>query len=213
MRNRKVVVVHLRRPGAKDQRRDPFWEFGSFGLTQCHAGNLMNPKRIKELEGAKLAFAQGGEGSIRLLLLTPPVKVKKYSRKRCELLWAPHRMPIRFDRAPVIVRNDSQDPLTHFPKLKALVRNASRETWVERFSSCFRSRRRPLPQPAAQELIRKYRSYRRNLPRAAICRSYAEARPEPPQQVLTKAQRKKQHGSLLRAATRRCEPGRKSRGC
>ena len=57
-----IRIVMLRRPrkDGKEMRSDPFWEFGSFGITGCHANNIMHPKRCKELEGTRLAFAQGG---------------------------------------------------------------------------------------------------------------------------------------------------------
>lgn len=43
MRDERVIVVHLRRPkNASDMRDDPFWEFGSFGITGCHAHDLRN---------------------------------------------------------------------------------------------------------------------------------------------------------------------------
>jgi hypothetical protein len=43
----KVVVVLLRQPrkDISEMRTDPFWEFGSFGLTGCHQRNLLHPKK------------------------------------------------------------------------------------------------------------------------------------------------------------------------
>lgn len=63
----KVVLVHLHRPNKSDpneQRADPFWEFGSFGCTRCHTRNLVNPKRIHELDEQGLAWlrARGSSG-------------------------------------------------------------------------------------------------------------------------------------------------------
>lgn len=39
----KIFIVHLRQPSnnADEKRSDPFWEFGSFGLTGCHCKNLL----------------------------------------------------------------------------------------------------------------------------------------------------------------------------
>ncbi len=56
----RVFVVMLRQPRRADSnemRTDPFWEFGSFGLTGCHQRNLLHPKRAGELSGARLAKA------------------------------------------------------------------------------------------------------------------------------------------------------------
>ena len=45
MPGKKVILVHLRRPRSRsDKRDDPFWEFGSFGITGCHARNLLHPE-------------------------------------------------------------------------------------------------------------------------------------------------------------------------
>ena len=81
-----IVIVMLRRPNKNDQgemRSDPFWEFGSFGCTGCHRRNLLSPKRAKELEGLRLAFAQGGPEGMKLVHLTPPVSVVRRCPDRC----------------------------------------------------------------------------------------------------------------------------------
>lgn len=65
----KVIMVTLRRPNLSvpgEMRTDPLWEFGSFGLTGCHKRNLMNPRNVDILDGARLAFAQGGEDGFKL---------------------------------------------------------------------------------------------------------------------------------------------------
>src|SRR5205814_8322552 len=61
--------------------RSPLWEFGSFGCTGCHNRNLMNPNRLTELSGARLAFAQNGDLGIKLVHLTPPVSVVHHGFK------------------------------------------------------------------------------------------------------------------------------------
>lgn len=53
-----VFMVVLRQPQKNDQRSDPFWEFGSFGVTKCHAKNSISFKNASCLEGGRLAFAQ-----------------------------------------------------------------------------------------------------------------------------------------------------------
>jgi len=61
----RVVMVHLRQPKRQDpreRRSDPFYDFGRFGCTGCHRTNLMNPAKIGELDGVRLAMAQGGRG-------------------------------------------------------------------------------------------------------------------------------------------------------
>lgn len=61
------------------------WEFGSFGSTTYHMKNLLNPKHAKtRLEGARLAFAQGGPQGFKLVMLTPKVIVND-SKKPCEV--------------------------------------------------------------------------------------------------------------------------------
>lgn len=127
MAERKVILVHLRQPRRHDpneSRDDPFWEFGSFGCTKCHTKNLMNPKRINELNGARLAFAQGGPLGFKLVMLTPPVTVVRH-RDRCELRWEPVEMPFRYKTAPRIVDDDGE---TDFLALLKMLRHVDRST-------------------------------------------------------------------------------------
>src|SRR5438552_2689740 len=110
----RVVVVHLRRPVRSDpeeMRSDPFWEFGSFGLTGCHSKNLMNPEKLSELNGVRLAFAQGGELGMRFVYLSPRVKTTRHAGL-CEATWKPTKMPFRYPEAPLLIGNDGQ---TRFP--------------------------------------------------------------------------------------------------
>src|SRR5262245_27301071 len=93
-----VLIVMLRQPQQNypgEKRSDPFWEFGSFGCTGCHRRNLLHPKRARELEGLRLAFAQGGPAGIRLIYLTPPIKVVRHT-VGCELKWSPREMPLKY---------------------------------------------------------------------------------------------------------------------
>ena len=99
----KVFAVHLRRPKrarvAPDERRDdPFYEFGSFGSTGCHLNNLFNPRHEKDLDGARLAFVQGGPQGTRLVFLTPPVTINVWE-DRCEARWVPTKMPFKYAEA------------------------------------------------------------------------------------------------------------------
>src|SRR5262249_25659859 len=131
-----VYIVHLRRPQSRranpnESRADPFWESGSFGCTRCHWRNLMNPRHADELNGARLAFAQGGPHGHRLVFLTPPVNIKIW-RDRLEAKWAPQDMPFRYEHAPVLVANNR---VSDFPSIEALARDTLRSTAVAGFSS------------------------------------------------------------------------------
>ncbi len=150
----RVVIVHLRRPRLNDpneSRTDPFWEFGSFGLTGCHRRNLLHPKRAAKLSGARLAFAQGGQESMRLVYLSPPVSVTKHKNK-VEVRWKPSS-PFKFVHAPLIINNSGK---TLFPKLKRTFSRVKRDTWVRKFSSRYRTRSTFLDQAVAREMIRRF---------------------------------------------------------
>src|SRR5216683_4200580 len=110
MQNARVYIVHLRRPRRSDpneRRSDPFYEFGSFGCTRCHSRNLMNSKHALELQGSRLAFAQGGNRGFRLILLTPPVKITQ-SYLSLEAIWSRQQKPFRYEVAPVLASNHMQ---------------------------------------------------------------------------------------------------------
>jgi hypothetical protein len=68
-----MFLVLLRRPKSdpSESRDDPFWEFGSFGCTGCHA-KLLHPRKHGELTGAQLAFVQPERDGFRLVHVTPP---------------------------------------------------------------------------------------------------------------------------------------------
>jgi hypothetical protein len=146
----RVVVVHLRRPhlsNPKEMRSDPFWEFGSFGLTGCHSKNLMNPKKSLELNGVRFAFAQGGHLGMRLVYLSPPIKLTQHG-SLCEAIWQPHEMPFKYSEAPLLIDRAGQ---THFPLLKRFLKLTDRGSWLGRFSSRFRSRRQRLDTPVLRQ--------------------------------------------------------------
>lgn len=155
MRKGKVFVVMLRRPrknDPRDMRSDPFWEFGSFGVTGCHSKNLLHPKNIKNLENNRLAFFQGSKESIKLLLITPTVKIEEYSCG-CEVLWKNIRLPFCFGSAPIVINNSGY---TDFPKIKEMISVINRNTWMGRVASAFRSRKKELSDDVAEELLNNY---------------------------------------------------------
>jgi hypothetical protein len=175
----RVIMVHLRQPKRNDpgeSRADPFYEFGSFGCTKCHSRNLMHPRRAHELDGARFAFAQGGPLGFRLVHLSPPVRVVEH-RDRCELVWTPADSPFRYDAAPVLVNAAGE---SDFPALVRMLRGVFRETWPQRFSSAFRSRRTPLPAIVADEIVRVFDRKRAKAKPETLAASYVDALPYPP---------------------------------
>jgi hypothetical protein len=113
----KVIVVLLRQPStaAAERRDDPFWEFGSFGCTGCHSRNLMNPKRVHELNGARLAFVQGGPLGFRLVHVTSEIWIEPVGQG-CEARWLPGQMPLTYTLGPLVIDNNcnSDVPSTDF---------------------------------------------------------------------------------------------------
>jgi hypothetical protein len=168
------------RNGTKESRTDPFWEFGSFGCTRCHIKNLMNPKRIDELEGVRVAFAQGGQDGHRLVYLTPPVRVVRH-KDRCELRWEPS-MPFRYADAPVLAGGDGT---SDFPLLAKMLASVNRTTLPAKFSSCFRTRRMPLRDELSREMIRVFDRRRIKAKPTMIAAHYHEALPYLPNRIDT----------------------------
>ncbi len=173
-----IVLVMLRVPNKgnpNEKRSDPFWEFGSFGCTGCHRTNILNPKRLTEMEGKRLAFAQGGSGGVRLVYLTPPVTGRHYP-KGAELKWRPHQMPLRYEAAPTIIDNAGHSDMSAvFEELT----DVNRGTLVAKFASKFRSRRQPLTVGFARQIEKVYVNFRKR--KAAIADRYEEALPfDPP---------------------------------
>lgn len=136
-----IVMVLLRQPRRNDpeeSRSDPFYEFGSFGLTGCHGANLLHDEKVS---GSRLAFAQGGPGEFRLVMLTPPIDVLTLPGCR-EARWRPAATTLlRFRRAPLLIDNKGNSDVAGLIEAIADVR---RSTWVARFASSFRSRKVPL---------------------------------------------------------------------
>ena len=167
----------LRQPDRGDpneMRTDPLWEFGSFGCTRCHITNLMNPNKIHELEDVRLAFAQGGDGQIRLVHVTPPIRTEHHG-SFAEAIWRPIDMPLKFHCAPVLMKNDGYSDT---PLILEMIENVNRPTPVSRFSSKFRSRRRSLSCELGRQIVSVYEDRRANGAKVAKC--YTEALPDRP---------------------------------
>jgi hypothetical protein len=159
-----VFFVYLRQPGGLDDRRnDPFWEFGSFGRTGCHRKNLLHPKNSRIVDGDHLAFLQGGKGEIRVVGLTPPIRVAG-TTERIELKWDKTYRPVPFLSAPLLINNDGD---TAFPAMYAALRlaNTNRSTFCGRAASRLRSRAAAVNSELAYEIFQWFSASR--LPKVA----------------------------------------------
>jgi hypothetical protein len=175
----KVFLVLLRRPKSEpsEQRDDPFYELGSFGCTGCHSGNLFHPRHAEELEGARLAFVQGGRLGFRLVLLTPPITVKPWA-DRCEAKWTPSEMPFRYAKAPIVACNHGPG---QFPLVEEIARKTRRGQVEGGLASLFRSRAHPLSPRLAREVTGGYEEWRDHALASDIAETYLQALPwDPP---------------------------------
>jgi hypothetical protein len=196
MQKDKVFIVHLRRPRSKkDSRSDPFWEFGSFGI-KCHGKNLMNRRHAEELEGARLAFAQGGKLGTRLVYLTPPVTIRAYP-DRIEAKWSPGEMPFRYSSAPILVSNNDD---SDFRLFGSSIKIKGCPTYESQFAADYMARAKPIDPRQAGEVIRVYGEKRKKAPTSAIASSYAEALPSPLLKVDDRRRRKGTYEKFLREA-------------
>lgn len=212
MKTPKVFIVVLRQPKLscpKEKREDPFWEFGSFGSTSCHMKNLMNPEKAKaRLEGARLAFAQGGHEGFKLVKLTPPIRIDD-SKIPCEALWNPKKMPFRYADAPRLVDHNGR---SDFQFLEPRVRTGGCVGPVAQFSSMFRTSATPLPSRQARALVRTYEKKIKKARGQMIARTYLEALPYPPPVEESRQQRKESYIAELEVAEPR-EQGMKAPNC
>lgn len=186
----RIIIVMLRQPrvnNAEESRSDPYWEFGSFGSTFCHSRNLMNPRRASELDGAHFAFAQGGPSGIRLVHVTPPIRMRiRKSGTLAEATWTPAEMPLRYDSSPVLVDAAGRSDC---PALLQDIRGVRRTTWLAKFASAFRSRRRPIAGVVGAELMHIYRTWR-EAHTGRIATHYIDALPFHPPHIETDAARR-----------------------
>ena len=209
MKAQEVFIVVLRRPklsNPHEKREDPFWEFGSFGSTGCHRRNLLNPNEAKDrLEGARLAFAQGGREGFKLVMLTPPVRIDD-SKCPCESKWKRDQMPFRYEDAPLLVDYDGR---SDFPFLQ---RRFRKQTWgspVQQFSSSFRSRAKSLTTKESNALVRIYEVKVRKARAQMFAGTYLEALPYPPPVCESLKERRQSYRAELEVAEK-CESGEKA---
>ena len=199
MKTPRVFIVVLRRPKLSDpeeKREDPFWEFGSFGSTGCHMKNLLNPKKAKtRLEGARLAFAQGGHLGFKLVKLTPPIRIDD-SKMPCEALWSPKHMPFRYADAPLLVDHNGRSDF-HF--LEPRVRKGGCAGPVAQFSSIFRAAVTALPPRQARALVKIYESKLRKARGHMFAKKYSDALSYAPPLEETRQQRKRSYFAGLDA--------------
>jgi hypothetical protein len=159
-----------------EMRSDPFWEFGSFGLTGCHQRNLMHPAKAHLLNGARLAFVQGGVHGARLVYLTPPVQAIPMA-DRTEVKWQVGEMPFTYGAAPVVLDGEGYSDI---PTLRNFVEKVRRHSWPGKFASAFRTRREPLTEEIASEMIRVYEGRRQSVKQADLATTYEQALPVNP---------------------------------
>ena len=169
----KIFIVLLRRPTNEpnEMRSDPFWEFGSFGLTGCHSRNLLNPNKIERLKNSRLAFVQGGNDGFKLLLVTPEIKINVV-RNLIEVNWKPVKLPFKYQTAPTIIRNDKE---TVFPYLTKYFMNNRGLTSVVNFSSSFRAKTTPLEEDVAEIFIKDFEKFYKRAKVNDLISDYSEA--------------------------------------
>ncbi|MGO8688381.1 MAG: hypothetical protein ACLQLG_01990 [Thermoguttaceae bacterium] len=196
-----IYFVHLRRPkNSGDQRADPFYEVGSFGCTGCHSWNLLHPRNAHKLKGARLAFVQGADDGTRLVLLTPPITVvkrwMKYDKGKGkwvrirEVKWKPTK-PLKYDRAPILIRNDGYSDLrlvmTFALDSKQSAEDGRLLSPEQRLGSKLRTNVKPLSTAMAKQVIKKYESLRKKaLAGSGLASSYEETMSPPPKNPDTK---------------------------
>ena len=197
MKKSEVFIVHLRQPENRpdEKRSDPFWEFGSFGCTGCHSRNLMNPKNANQLEGKRLAFAQGGSHGFRLVFLSPPISIINHGR-HLEAKWDSECKPFKYTSGPLIIDNHGNSDI---PLLKEEIKDVNRTTWIAKFSSSFRGRSRPLSHKIAYEIIKVY-EYFLSKDNEIFAQNYIETLPYSPR--LPDSNRRKTYESLKKRLIR-----------
>lgn len=186
MKPKRIIICTLREPGKScgdtrdgEYRRDPFWEFGSFGWTGCHAKITMHCYRMKSLQGVRLAFAQAGSEGRKLVYITPQIEVCKTQGGCIEAIWKPAEMPLCYAKAPVLAGRDGH---SDFPHLQKFLMAAGSPSLLSKFHSRFSGRNKPLGErlesdqdlelKIAAELVVAYKASRNE---ASIAKTWIEA--------------------------------------
>jgi len=209
-----LYFVFLRRPrGPRDRRSDPFWEFGSFGRTGCHSKNLLNPRTSRVRDGDRLAFLQGSQGEIRVVAVTPPIRVYRDDR-RMEIQWDKRHRPLRFSDAPLLIDNHGR---TDIPAIREQLKSVRRSTPCGQAGSRFRTMSGAIPTPIARQAIEQHAARK-----SKMANRYCEAIEAPGGSWHTQALRKGWHlraqrlevyqriGGKVSRRTSRCLPLRRA---
>lgn len=181
-RSGRLFTVLLRQPeGPRDSRDDPFWEFGSFGLTGCHRGNLLHPLHTRLRNGDRLAFIQGGPLGSRLLLITSAISLVRYRDAgrviAIEARWDPRDRPFAYGPpAPLVAGAEAHAP-GELPALREFLRETRRPSATAKLASRFRARSDPLPASLSQELLAMDAAARASAPDSAYLSNYIEGVP------------------------------------
>jgi len=178
----RLFPVLLRRPrGRDDARTDPFWEFGSFGLTGCHRQNLLHPENSRIRDGDRLAFIQGGPIGSRLIFVTPPVRVRNYLSGKAvvakEICWRRNNRPLRYSEIAPLLADSEVDAPKALPELRRFLANVSRTTAAGKLASRFRARCEPLDIGLAAELIKAFERAYLAARKEDFIRVYTDAMP------------------------------------
>jgi hypothetical protein len=112
----------------------------------------MNPRKIDLLNGVRLAFAQGGPGGFKLVLLTDPIETISHG-DFAEAKWSPANRPFKYSQAPLLIKNSGE---SDFPLLRHFIAPANCPSWEAKFAGKFRARRMPLDTSIAEEIIRVF---------------------------------------------------------
>jgi hypothetical protein len=154
-----LYFVFLRQPHSPlDKRSDPFWEFGSFGRTGCHASNLLHPANSLLEKGDRLAFLQGGHGEIKVVGLTPPIEIRVKSG-RLEAIWNSDYRPISYLDAPLLINNKAE---SEFPLVLGFLKGTRRTTLCGAAGSRLRARKLPVEDALADQIVNWFSSLGRS---------------------------------------------------
>jgi hypothetical protein len=136
----------------------------------------MNPRKIDMLDGARLAFAQGGPDGFKLVLLTNPIKTISHD-KFAEVRWSAENKPLKYYQAPLLIKKNG------FPTLRNYIASANRSSWEAKFASKFRSRRKPLDPNIAEEIIQVFDLQVVSGDPDLFISTYVDALPYPPSKI------------------------------